>query len=128
MNIRDAQAISQKTRALKHCEKLLDKIDKTGEVSVKLNCTGVTFIVHKNDGMYLRIATTKAQLLEEIAAYEVIKGKKTSDENPPAAVVSEAEPVQTEEEKAAIRKQKKREYMRGYNARKRAAALAAATT
>lgn len=127
MNIQQAQAIGQKTRALKHCTKLLDQIDKTGEVSVKLNCTGVTFIVHKNDGMYLRIATTKAQLLEEIAAYEVIKGKKNSDENPPAAV-SEAKPVQTEEEEAAVRKQKKREYMRGYNARKRAAALAAATT
>lgn len=66
-----AESIGKKARAFKHCEKLLATIDKNGQARVKLNCTGVEFVVHKDDAIYLRIQATKFALLDEIHSYEV---------------------------------------------------------
>lgn len=66
-----AENIGKKAKAFKHCEKLLATIDKNGQASVKLNCTGVEFVVHKGDAIYLRIQATKFALLDEIHSYEV---------------------------------------------------------
>lgn len=114
MDTKTAAKIAKASRALRHCEKLLETIEKKGEVKIVLNCTGVTFIVKKDDAMYRRIFTTRAQLLEEIASINVTMSEPIA-------------PVVTEEEKAEARRKKQREYMRGYNARKRAEKLAAAT-
>ena len=73
-----AETISRKTKALKHCTKLLAKINKEGQATVRLNCTGVEFIVHKGDAMYLKLATIHAQLTEEIRSYEIVKRATTS--------------------------------------------------
>lgn len=71
MDILTAEVIAKKSKALKHCDKLLSAIDKNGSVWVKLNCTGVGFKVRKNDAIYLRIQATKYQLLDEIRSYEL---------------------------------------------------------
>lgn len=71
MDIVTAENIGKKSKALKHCDKLLTKIDKNGSAKVKLNCTGVEFVVHKDDAIYLRIQATKFALLDEIRSYEI---------------------------------------------------------
>lgn len=38
MDIVTAETIGKKSKALKHCDKLLSKIDKNGSAKVKLNC------------------------------------------------------------------------------------------
>ena len=45
MDIVTAETIGKKSKALKHCDKLLSKIDKNGSAKVVLNCTGVEFVV-----------------------------------------------------------------------------------
>lgn len=83
-----AENIGKKARAFKHCEKLLAVIDKNGKARVKLNCTGVEFIVHKDDAIYLRIQATKFALLDEIHSYEVTQraSKKGVRRTAPAPV------------------------------------------
>lgn len=68
-----AENIGKKARAFKHCDKLLSTIDKNGQARIKLNCTGVEFVVHKDDAIYLRIQATKFALLDEIRSYEVTR-------------------------------------------------------
>lgn len=80
MDFKSAEIIAKKARALKHCDKILSEVDKKGEALVTLNCTGVQFVVKNGDGMHLRIMTTKAQLIEEIAAYELVKAEETTIE------------------------------------------------
>ena len=67
-----AETIARKTKALKHCSKLIAKINKDGQATVRLNCTGVEFVVHKGDAMYLKLATIHAQLTEDIKSYEIV--------------------------------------------------------
>ena len=68
-----AETIAKKTRALKHCSKLITEINKKGQATIRLNCTGVEFVVHKGDAMYLKLATTHAQLTEDIKSYEIVQ-------------------------------------------------------
>lgn len=77
-----AENIGKKARAFKHCEKLLATIDKNGQARVKLNCTGVEFVVHKDDAIYLRIQATKFALLDEIKSYELTARSQRSIEQP----------------------------------------------
>lgn len=71
MDIVTAETIGRKSKALKHCDRLLSKIDKHGSATIKLNCTGVEFVVHKDDAIYCRIQSTKYRLLDEIRSYEL---------------------------------------------------------
>ena len=99
-----AEEIGKKARALKHCIKILTNIDKKGSAEIILNCTGVKFVVRKDDAMYLKLSTTRAQLEEEVASYEIVKASET----PPLS------PSTPEDEKIAERKRKKAAYMREY--------------
>lgn len=96
MEFKFAEAIAKKHRALKHCNKLLAEIDKKGESKVILNNTGVTFVVHKGDAMYLKLSTTRAQLIEDIASYEIVKRETTPVEVVPSP---EAQPITTTSKK-----------------------------
>ncbi len=71
MDIVTAETIGKKTKALKHCDKLLKQIEKNGSAKVILNCTGVEFIVNLNDAIYCRLQSKKYQLLDEIRSYEL---------------------------------------------------------
>lgn len=84
MNKTTAENIGKKARALKHCEKLLNKIDKEGSAKIVLNCTGVEFIVEKNDAIYLTIQKQKYALLCDIQSYQITvrKRAKDTDSNP----------------------------------------------
>ena len=68
-----AERIGKKAKALKHCNKILEKIEKNGEAVVKLNCTGVEITVNRGDAMHLKLVTVQAQLTEEIKSYEIVQ-------------------------------------------------------
>lgn len=120
-----AENIGKKARALKHCDKLLAKIDKNGSAKVLLNCTGVEFIVHKGDAIYLSIQKTKYALLCDIQSYEITMRANTADKQPirrtapapiGAAELSDAEILE-------MKREKHREYQRRYLAKKKTQAL-----
>lgn len=83
MDKRTAEIIAKKVRALKHTNKVIAEIDRRGEKRICINCTGVEFIVRKNDAMYLKLQTTRAQLMEDINNYTV-----TVEKNYTATTVS----------------------------------------
>ena len=68
-----AEIISKKARALKHCNKVLETIEKKGSAVITLNCTGVIFTVQKNDAIYLQLQATRAQLIQDIGSYEIVQ-------------------------------------------------------
>ena len=122
-----AEIIGRKARALKHCDKLLATIDKNGSAKVKLNCTGVEFVVHKDDAIYLSIQKTKYALLCDIRSYEITVRAKDAETTPirrtaPAPVgAAETTPADEELER---KRAKRREYNRRY--REKVLALKAA--
>lgn len=121
MDKETAERIGKKSRALKHCEKILDQVDKHGSHKVILNNTGVEFIVHKDDAIYLRIQSTRCRLLEEIHLIEVSERVKVQPTIPvrrtaPAPVGASA---LSAEELSDIQRAKRREYNRRYYEKKR---------
>ena len=123
MDIVTAETIGKKSKALKHCDKLLSKIDKNGSASVKLNCTGVEFVVHKDDAIYCRIQRTKYALLDDIRSYELTTRSQRAVEQPvrrtapaPVGAAPESE-VLSAEQRAKL---KKAEYNRHYREKKKA--------
>lgn len=116
MDIKTAETISKKTRALKHCDKLLGKIDRRGKLDVPLNSTGVVFTVTKGDAIYLRIQSLKFNLLDQIHSMEVASKFK----EPKATNVKRTAPAPygastlTPEETLEIKKEKARENARKY--------------
>ena len=123
MDIVTAETIGKKSKALKHCDKLLSKIDKNGSAKVKLNCTGVEFVVHKDDAIYCRIQHTRYALLDEIRSYELTTRSQRAIEQPvrrtdPAPVGAAPESEVLSDEQAA-KKAKKAEYNRRYREKKK---------
>lgn len=114
-----AEEIGQKARALKHCIKVISKVDKNGSAEIVLNCTGVKFVVKKNDALYLKIATTKAQLEEEIASYEIVRASNLGNNTSAVPETATQSPALTPEEKEAARKAKKAAYMKDYMRKRR---------
>lgn len=113
-----AEDIGRKARALKHCIKVLKTIDKKGSAEIVLNCTGVKLVAHKNDALHLKIATTKAQLEEEIASYEIVRASGLGSTTP---TTPSSPPALSPEEKEAARKAKKAAYMKEYMRKRREA-------
>ena len=123
MDIVTAETIGKKSKALKHCDKLLSKIDKNGSAKVKLNCTGVEFVVHKDDAIYCRIQHTRYALLDEIRSYELTTRSQRAIEQPvrrtaPAPVGAAPESEVLSDEQAG-KKAKKAEYNRRYREKKK---------
>ena len=73
-----AQELSKKVGALKHLTKKLNEVNKNGQAIIRLNNTGVTFVVKKGDALYLKLATTHAQLTEDVKSYEIVKRATTA--------------------------------------------------
>lgn len=121
MDIMTADIIAKKSRALKHCNKLLNEIDKNGSTKICLGNTGVTFHVVKNDAIYLNIQKVKYDLLCDIRSYETniraeeVTKKSTVRIAPPAPICA----ARTAEEILANYRAKQREYQRRYLAKKR---------
>ena len=117
-----AEIIGKKARALKHCDKLLEKIDKQGSAKILLNCTGVEFVVNKGDAIYFSIQKTKYELLYDIRSYEITVRAKEAQTTPYkkiSAVAPSGAAAPTPEEEALERKRaKQREYQRRYRAKK----------
>ena len=125
MNREIAEKISKKTRALKHCDKILTEVDKKGKKTILLNNTGVEFTVTKGDAIYLRIQSTKYRLLDEINSMEIVESAKNSSPKPAAnppiteKVFRKRSPAPygasaTEEERLAYKRAKQREYTKRY--------------
>ena len=96
---------------------MLSKIDKNGSAKVVLNCTGVEFVVHKDDAIYCRIQSTKYRLLDEIRSYELTTRSQRAIEQSvhrtapaPVGAAPESEVLSAEQ----LAKAKKSEYNRRY--------------
>ena len=68
-----AELIGKKAKALKHCNKILDKIEKNGKVTIKLGNTGVEIEATRGDAMHLKFITHQARLTQEIKSYEIVQ-------------------------------------------------------
>lgn len=71
MNTSTAEFIGKSSRALKHCDQLLKKIEKTGEASIKLNATGLTLPCRRGDALHTLLMSERARLYHEINSFEV---------------------------------------------------------
>lgn len=124
MDIVTADTIGKKSKALKHCDKLIAEIDKKGFANVKLNCTGVEFTVRKDDAIYCRVQATKYALLDEIRSFELTTRAKRALEQPIRKIIPApvgAAPAQeSEEEKIRRKRAKNAEYQRRHYAKMKA--------
>lgn len=103
MNLQNAKEIGRKARAYEHCAKLLKQIDKHGSATMKLNCTGVEFLVQKDDGIYLRLKTVFASLAEELNLIAP-HGRAATPRVTPVGAASDDE----------IKREKMRQYSKAY--------------
>jgi len=120
-----ADTIGKKARALKHCEKILNAVDKHGETQIKLNCTGVVFTIRKNDAIYLRVQSTKYALIDEISSYRLTiaaKRKSVRRISPAPVGAAPTDPEADEAAKKEAQRLKHNERQKLYMRRKRAAA------
>ncbi len=92
---------------------------------MKLNNTGVQFLVHKDDAIYCRIQRTKYALLDDIRSYELTTRSQRAIEQPvrrtapaPVGAAPESEVLSAEQQAKA----KKAEYNRRYREKKKAQA------
>lgn len=68
----DAELIGKKARALKHCVKILELVDKRGSTEILLNNTGITIPCKKGDAMYTLLQSIKYALAHEINDIQVV--------------------------------------------------------
>lgn len=120
MDTRTAEIIAKKSRALKHCDKILEQCDKKGTHKVILNNTGVVIPVTKNDAIYLRIQSIKYQLIDELHSYQVSQSNTSSIRRTAPAPVGASDAPLTPEEKKERRRAQMREASRRYQAKKKA--------
>lgn len=72
-DIKTAEQISKKVRALKYFQGVVRTADRKGVAVIKLNCTGAEFSFNKDDVLYLKVQTMIAKLSEEIASLEIVQ-------------------------------------------------------
>ncbi len=112
-----AENIGKKARALKHCNKVLEKIEKKGSTVITLNCTGVVFTVHKNDALYLQLQATRAQLIQDIGSYEIVQKtmqRTTAQRHAPAPVGASVALSDEEMAKLAEKREKARKWYQAH--------------
>ena len=73
MNAKFATMIGKKAMSLKHCDKILDTVEKKGRVDITLNNTGVTLPCVKGDALHTLIQSIKYKLVHEINAITVVE-------------------------------------------------------
>ena len=119
-DIKTAEQISRKVRALKYFQGVIETADKKGSAIIKLKCTGAEFLLNRGDVLYLKVKTMIAKLSEEIASLEIVQKasvvqmqtQPTRRRVVPAPVG--AAPQQRSIEEIERRKEKRREYNRRY--------------
>lgn len=119
-DIKTAEQISRKVRALKYFQGVIETADKKGSAIIKLNCTGAEFLLNKGDVLYLKVKTMIAKLSEEIASLEIVQKASVTQVQPqstrrrviPAPIG--AAPEQLTIDELERRKQKRREYNKRY--------------
>lgn len=120
-DIKTAEQISRKVRALKYFQGVIETADKKGSAIIKLNCTGAEFIVNKGDVLYLKVKTMIAKLSEEIASLEIVQKATIAQAQPqparrrvaPAPIGAAPEQLSIEE----VKRVKNREACRKYQAK-----------
>ena len=71
MNTSTAEFIGKSSRALKHCDRLLKKIEKAGEAFIKVNATGLTLPCRRGDALHTLLMSERARLYHEINSFEL---------------------------------------------------------
>ena len=120
-DIKTAEQISRKVRALKYFQGVIETADKKGSAIIKLNCTGAEFLLNRGDVLYLKVKTMIAKLSEEIASLEIVQKTSVVQVQPqptrrrvvPAPVGAAPEQLSIEEVKLV----KNREACRKYHAK-----------
>lgn len=126
MNYKEAKEIGTMERACNHCEKVLKKIATKGETTIKINCTGLEFTVHRGDSLHLKLQTIYAQLREKLAEYQIVARPKRKITTAPFGAVNTDGGQQSEEDRRLEEKRaRNREYQRRYYARRKQQRLAA---
>lgn len=114
-DIKTAEQISKKVRALKYFQGVIETADRKGSAIIKLNCTGAEFMLQKDDVLYLKVKTMIAKLSEEIASLEIVQNTSRQEER--QAVRRRAIPIPigaapTQEDKNIAKKERQRAYQK----------------
>lgn len=89
-----AEMIAKKAKAVKHCDKLLKKIESKGFIEIPLSGTGVSLPVTKGDTIHTLIKSVRFKYSHDINSIEVINGLSESKRFAPAPVgASDEEPA-----------------------------------
>lgn len=121
-DIKTAEQISKKVRALKYFHGIIDVANKKGEAVIKLNCTGAEFVMKKDDVLYLKVKAMIAKLAEEIASLhiieeETVRVRRKAPAPFAAANVRPARKIRVKKLTAEQKKEKQKAYMKKYNSR-----------
>lgn len=119
-DIKTAEQISRKVRALKYFNGVIETADKKGSAIIKLNCTGAEFILNKGDVLYLKVKTMIAKLSEEIASLEIVQRATVAQTQSqparrrvaPAPIGAAPEQLSIEEETRLSKKERQRGYQK----------------
>ena len=79
-----AEAIGRKARALKHCNKIIQTVDKQGRTEILLGNTGVSLPCEKNDAIYTLLQSIRFKIIHEINSMEIVSKIKPSERTLPA--------------------------------------------
>ena len=67
-----AEMIGRKAKALKHCDKVIQTIDKHGRTEILLGNTGIAIPCEKNDAIYTMLQSIRFKLVHEINSIEIV--------------------------------------------------------
>lgn len=79
-----AEMIGRKARALKHCDKIIQTIDKQGRTEILIGNTGVVIPCEKNDAIYTMLQSIRFKLIHEINSMEIVSKVNPSQRMLPA--------------------------------------------
>lgn len=71
MNGEMANIIEKKSRAFKHCDKILKQIEEKGTVEIKVGATGVTLPCTKGDSLHNLVISIRHKLAYELGSLDV---------------------------------------------------------
>ena len=71
-----AELIGRKAKALKHCDKVIQTIDKNGRTEILLGNTGISIPCEKNDAIYSMLQSIRFKLAHEINSIEIVSRQR----------------------------------------------------